>query len=98
MIPEQRQIAALRDPEPIPEFFAVPESVWALVRKWCLARRESPGRIDGVCMHCGQGVLPIAKDGHYYDYSEGQQDGMILAHLIQAHGWSREGAPRHERT
>ncbi len=88
---EARQLAQLRGPRPAPPGFAVPEHVWELVREWPIKRRADDRRRDMVCEACGQQVFPITKGDRRYQYKVGQRDGLVLAHLIQVHGWNREG-------
>lgn len=39
---------------------------------------------------CGQLIGWVVSEHRPYQYSDVQWDGLILAHLIQRHGWTRE--------
>lgn len=76
-----------------PVGFAVPGDVWADVRGWPLGLRVDADRIDRICSHCWQTVIPMSNPQGAYHYTDEEKDGLVLAHLIQAHGWTREGRP-----
>jgi len=72
--------------------FAVPAEVWDSVRAWPVDHAVRDGQVHVVCGDCRQSVLAITgKDGTLYTYAELDQDGLLLAHLIQRHDWTREG-------
>lgn len=76
---------------PLPIGFEIPESVWEGVRRWPLMYRAETDLIHKVCSLCDQSVMVISTPKGAYTYSDDAQDSLVLAHLIQAHDWTREG-------
>lgn len=87
--------------EPPPDGMAVPDHVWPLVDAWPTYLRDEgtcgpgpdgfPGDVHQACSACHQSVRPVSKAGVAYGHSDEQVRGLKLAHLIQAHDWTREG-------
>jgi hypothetical protein len=81
----------------LPEGFEIATEVRAAAMMWPLTDQR---RIDMVCNHqvdrgghagrCGQVVLPVSRDGDLYEYTDEEREGLVLAHLMQRHGWTRE--------
>lgn len=77
----------------VPEQFAVSEAVWAGVREWNTALRlagDDIGTVRRTCISCGQSINVAWNNRGVYEYTGEQLDGLVLAHLIQTHGWTRE--------
>jgi hypothetical protein len=83
---------------PLPDQFAISQDVLDAAQVWPTAARR---RIDIVCAQhiqrgggqpgiCGQIVLPVSQDGELYEYTDEERQGLVLAHLMQRHGWTRE--------
>lgn len=73
--------------------FAVSESVWAALRSWDTRTTpdpDRPGWAYRVCGECVQAVNTAWTPRGVYRYSAAELEGLLLAHLIQRHGWSRE--------
>ena len=82
---------------PQPEF-AVSESVWDGVRSWETVLRpahDAVHTVNQVCGECGQAIVVLWNDKGRYEYGQDQVDALKLAHLIQAHGWTRESVGEH---
>lgn len=76
--------------------FAVPQHVWELVvlEPTLVETRGTAQHL--VCALCGQSCAVLAQGGAPYRYAYGELAGLRLAHLIQAHQWTREGPPTPE--
>lgn len=94
---DRRELAALSTERvvPVPEF-AVTAQVWSGVRRWLTVLRTKLDQVDTVhrgCGLCGQSINVDSVKGVKYEYSSTELDGLVLAHLIQRHGWTRETIP-----
>lgn len=86
---------------PLPSGFEIATEVRAAALTWPLqARRRTDmvcgaqvtrGTVPGIC---GQAVVPVSQDGELYEYTDEEREGLLLAHLMQRHGWTREGVGR----
>lgn len=79
---------------PTPAGFGLADVVVDTAEHWPL---DDQRRIDLVCnqraagrRRCGQVVVPVSMDGETYEYTEDDRRALVLAHLIQQHGWTRE--------
>ncbi len=66
-----------------PAAFAVTDEVWAAVR-------DFHTHLHRLCGLCGQSINIVSCDDVEFRYSAAQLDGLVLAHLVQRHGWTRE--------
>lgn len=76
-----------------PAGFAVPAHVWALVDALPSGIETRGDQEHATCLQCDQSYAVMARAGVLYEYADGELDGLLLAHLIQAHHWTREGPP-----
>lgn len=80
---------------PLPPGFEIAQHVRGAAAMWPLQRIE---RVDMVCGYraglggrsCGQVIVPVRMDEGLYEYSDEEYEGLVLAHLMQCHGWTRE--------
>lgn len=70
-----------------PSDFAVAPQVWDAVAAIDLVPSQWL-----CCPHCQQGVIHVDWNTQPYMYSVDEQRGLVLAHMIQVHGWTREVA------
>lgn len=70
-----------------PSDFAVAPEVWDAVADIALV---PSGWL--CCPHCRQGVIHVDWNRQLYAYTVDEQRGLVLAHMIQSHGWTREAA------
>jgi hypothetical protein len=42
------------------------------------------------CRLCGQSIYTVSKNHAVYSYTADEVLGLIAAHMIQCHGWTRE--------
>jgi hypothetical protein len=56
---------------------------------WPLRRAE---RVDLLCdvRRCNQVVVPVRVGAEAYEYTDEEREGLVLAHLMQRHEWTRE--------
>lgn len=77
-----------------PAEFAVSDQVQQAASDWPLLLRVEGERqkTDGMllCQRCRQGIVPLWKEDVKYTYNGEAMRGLIIAHLIQNHGWTRE--------
>lgn len=81
-----------------PSEFAVAAHVWEGVRSWETVLRpahDAVHTVNLVCGECGQAIMVSWNDKGRFEYNQDQVDGLKLAHLIQAHGWTRETIGEH---
>jgi hypothetical protein len=52
-------------------------------------------RADLVCEQCGQSVICLRNQGGSFWLTTAAISGGVISHLIQVHGWTREGGPLH---
>jgi hypothetical protein len=58
-------------------------------------------RVDEICLLwaggrvCGQIIAPLRVGREEYFYSDVEKEGLLLAHLMQRHGWTRESTGEH---
>lgn len=85
VIDRMTELAAISSTPPAapPAGFAVTAEVWAGVRKW-------PTCLHRLCALCGRSINIAAYDDVAYQYTPQELEGLVLAHLIQSHGWTRE--------
>lgn len=50
-------------------------------------------RADLVCEQCGQSVICLRNQGGSFWLTTAAISGGVISHLIQVHGWTREGGP-----
>lgn len=74
---------------PGPEF-AVSDEVWRAV-KYVILRPAS----WLCCGLCRQGIVQTMWDHTSYATHDGEVDSLILMHMIQRHGWTRETVGDH---
>lgn len=100
MIKELQQVEERARVVPPPEF-AVPAPVWDAVRDWPTGHRATawtnPIFDDHdqylTCAVCDQAITIEVREGVPYRLAPEQVEGLTFAHLVQVHGWTREGAP-----
>jgi hypothetical protein len=87
-----KDLQAIEETPPVtpPAECAVPEHVWNAVDLWLTYERSE---VHQTCGLCGQTLFILNRNGDVYAYNRDQIRGVTLAHLIQAHRWTREGAP-----
>lgn len=80
----------------LPEGFEISKFVRRAAAAWPLLRQE---RVDMVCggvsrsgRPCAQVVVPVRLGDGTYEYSAEEYEGLVLAHMMQCHGWTRESA------
>lgn len=82
---------------PFPPGMAVPERVWTQAAAWPTRERviirQGHKHTYLCCEQDGQSIAALRMGDTAYYYEPRILEGLILAHLIQAHGWSREGSP-----
>ena len=81
-------------PAPTPERdFAIREEVLTAAHGIVTSERT---RVDEICLIwnggrvCGQVVIPVSVGREKYLYTDEERDALMLAHLMQRHGWTRE--------
>lgn len=76
---------------PDPQFAVSGEVLDAVYRMGMPVWRDEDMFERWHCPKCSRGVI-LCRDpaGTRYRYLPGDVEGLLLAHLIQAHGWSRE--------
>jgi hypothetical protein len=89
-VKDVRDLAGLSEERtPLPEGFEIDPQVRYAAKVWPLRFAE---RVDALCGygHCNQVVVPIRRDAESYEYTDEEREGLILAHLMQRHEWTRE--------
>lgn len=88
-----KELAELGDARvALPAGFAIADEVRAAVGSWNM---DLVTRTDWVCAGCRQVVVPVrcgqgADWPADYRYTPEEAQGLVLAHLMQRHGWTRE--------
>ncbi len=80
----------LREPEPVPDHFAVAPAVWEAVAALPLKIHYVGEDMHRACPLCLQSMFIMARAEIGYQYTADQENGLAFAHMAQAHGWTRE--------
>lgn len=84
--PRAQRLEDLRPAEPAPEGFAIAPHVLRRAREMPTPTwTDEDGKLRGHCPRCDQGLFDLA-----FVYNDDQRCGLLVAHMIQAHGWTRE--------
>jgi hypothetical protein len=84
------------DRVPVPAAFAVAREVELAALDWPTHLRyrhdkpPHPWRQDICCNACGQSIAVLVLKGQSFEYTPDQVGGLLVAHVIQAHHWTRE--------
>lgn len=76
--------------QPAPDVFAVHQHVWDAVTTLPHTRHTDSGDTHRVCHLCRQSMYLTQRGGIDYQYAVGEEQGLVFAHMAQAHGWTRE--------
>lgn len=90
---EARRLAAVEAAprQPLSAQFEISSHVRRAAARWPTYERVSDygHRVDAMCA-CEQSVAVLRRNGQDVHYDDDQIEGLVLAHLMQRHGWTRE--------
>lgn len=71
--------------------FQLADSVVHAAKAWSLQLRLNADGTWAQCFFCGQSVMCLSQHGISYTWTMEQLQSQVLAHMLQRHGWVREG-------